>query len=1516
MVEPLRILILEDNPTDTILVERELRRAGLEFVSRRVDTEAEFVAALDEFKPDIILSDYTLPSFNGMEALHLAQERAPAPPFVIVTGSLSEETAAECIKAGAADYVLKQHLDRLGPAVRRALDNARLKGERSQTQRALLDSEERLRLALAAAQMGVWEWDILTNVVFWSPECVEVLGADELDATLGSLTRLLHPEDAQRVWDAITRSHREQSSFAAEFRIVQPDGSVRWISSFARTAFDPSGTPVRMVGVVEDVTSRRAAEEELRASEQNYRTIFEEANDAMVVYEPEGEQILDVNVRACEAYGYSRDELVGTSLKRLTKHVERGEASIQQLLEEGSVRDFESVHLSRDGREINVLVNSSLIEYRGRKAVLDITRDITQRKRAEEDLRDSEERYRALVQSANDAIVTADDAGMIVGWNPGAERMFGYGEAEVTGQSLTVLMPDRYRDRHRDGMKRVAGSGDSKVVGATLELEGVRKDGSEFPLEVSISQCEVGGARLLTSIIRDVTQRKRADETLRDSEERYHTLVAHSPDGVFLADLDGSFLSVNEAMCAGLGFSEPELLSMNIWNIVPRQYRDFHEARLARILQGESIEGTAEYEVRTKGGDTRFLEIRSAPFWRKGKVVGFHGIARDITERKRAEETLARQFSTLQGIIESSSSPIFSVDRGFRYTSFNRAHAAAMKALYGTDIGIGRSILDCQTVPEDSGTAGRNLARALAGETLTETEYSGEEGRSRNFFEVVHSPIRDDTGAVMGASVFARDITERKRGEDALRESEVRFHLLAEVAPVGIFQTNEHGATTYVNRRWTEIAGMAAEHAMGFGWLQAVHPEDRDGLAAGWSDASRAGRTSLKDYRFLRPDGTVAWVVGNAVAVSDAGGRIAGYVGTITDITQRRRAEEALRESEARYRQLFASAIDGIAVADAQTGILTDCNETLCSMVGRTREQLIGQSQAILHPPEPLIGAVTADFALGRRETPGKIVETKLLASDGSVRDVEIRATLVDRGGRPHMVGVFRDLTERKKLEREVALRQQRLDSFFQGATAGLALVDEELRFVQVNDTLAEMNGVPAHEHLGRTVREVVPKLAPVVEPLFRRVLTTGEPVLDVEVSGETRSQPGVERHWLQSFFPIAGPTGKPQGVGAIVVEVTEHKHLEAQLRQAHKMEAIGRLAGGVAHDFNNILQAMLSNIALLQLDLRGSGAAAEPLKELDQLVRRAASLTQQLLLFSRRQPAARVLLDLKDAVRGVATLLRRVVRENVAITSELADSPLPVLADRGQLEQVLLNLAINASDAMPGGGTITLRAGAHGDHVFLSLSDTGHGITDEVRAHLFEPFFTTKAPGKGTGLGLSVVHGIVTAHGGRTEVTSAPGEGATFVVWLPRAEALPRELADLTKRPGDLPVGGNEHILVVEDEEGVRKSVTGILRSLGYTVTTAASGEEAGARPAEPAPDLLLTDVVLPGMTGAAVAERLRDRWPALKVVMMSGYLENEALRDLAASGRVYFLQKPFDMHALALTVRQTLDDEAPRVG
>jgi len=273
--------------------------------------------------------------------------------------------------------------------------------------------------------------------------------------------------------------------------------------------------------------------------------------------------------------------------------------------------------------------------------------------------------------------------------------------------------------------------------------------------------------------------------------------------------------------------------------------------------------------------------------------------------------------------------------------------------------------------------------------------------------------------------------------------------------------------------------------------------------------------------------------------------------------------------------------------------------------------------------------------------------------------------------------------------------------------------------------------------------------------------------------------------------------------------------------------------------------------------------------------------------------------------------MLKRLVRANIAVNLELAPGSLPVDADRGQLDQVLMNLTVNASDAMPGGGTLTIRTGADaGQAVWLAVEDTGHGIPAEVRDRIFEPFFTTKGAGKGTGLGLSVVHGIVAQHGGRIEVESTVGRGTKFKVSVPRAgsgEFAAAEEAQVAT--SDLPLGRGERILVVEDEEIARQGLRDILASLGYVVVAVGSGEEAGALPSDPQYNLLLTDLMLPGVAGPALAAGLKERWPALKVILMSGYTEDEAVRSGVETPVVRFLQKPFDMRTLAREVRAALD-------
>jgi signal transduction histidine kinase/CheY-like chemotaxis protein len=375
----------------------------------------------------------------------------------------------------------------------------------------------------------------------------------------------------------------------------------------------------------------------------------------------------------------------------------------------------------------------------------------------------------------------------------------------------------------------------------------------------------------------------------------------------------------------------------------------------------------------------------------------------------------------------------------------------------------------------------------------------------------------------------------------------------------------------------------------------------------------------------------------------------------------------------------------------------------------------------------------------------------------------------------------------------------------------------------------------------------------------------------------------------------------------AVQQDISERKRMEEQLLQAQKMEAVGRLAGGVAHDFNNLLQAMLGVTELLRQPDINEGDAATKLQELEEHVQRGSQLTRQLLLFSRRDTPRQEELDLNQVVQGTVKLLNRLLRENINLDFDPSDGELPLLADRGQVEQVVMNLAVNACDAMPHGGRLSLVTGLEAGSAWLEVSDTGEGIPEEIRDQLFEPFFTTKEAGKGTGLGLSVVHGIITRLGGRIDLESAVGEGTSIKVTFPGIAVT----GGTSRRVPDREVvseGEDERVLVVEDDPAVRVSLEEILGVLGYQVTSVGSLEEAIRLPEDPDFDLLLSDYVLPDGTGTEIAEQLRERWPELGVIVMSGYAQDEVVRGEAARGSLNFLQKPFSAQLLGQTVRSAL--------
>jgi PAS domain S-box-containing protein len=506
--------------------------------------------------------------------------------------------------------------------------------------------------------------------------------------------------------------------------------------------------------------------------------------------------------------------------------------------------------------------------------------------------------------------------------------------------------------------------------------------------------------------------------------------------------------------------------------------------------------------------------------------------------------------------------------------------------------------------------------------------------------------------------------------------------------------------------------------------------------------------------------------------------------------------------------------------------------------------------------------------------------------------------------------------------------RLTELEQLYETAPVGLCFVDRELRYVRINKRLAAINGAPVSYHVGRTIRDIIPLAAPTIEPHFRQVLESGKPILDLEICDVIPEEAGVERNWLVSYYPVKGPEGTVVGVNAVMQDIGERKRLEVELRQAQKMEAIGRLAGGVAHDFNNLL-TVINGYAEMVLGMESlPGLAHECVGEILNAGIRASALTNQLLAFSRRQVLQPRAVSLNDVVSNLSKMLHRVIGENIEFVSVLAPGLGNVRADPNQMEQVLINLALNSRDAMAGGGRITLTTAevAPGEggaplhpasgadrFVMLVVTDTGHGMDAETRRNIFEPFFTTKGQGKGTGLGLSTVYGIVKQSGGEIQVYSEPGQGTTFRIYFPKIEegAGPAGRKTAFAR---LPQG-TETILLLEDDLGIRQLVRQMLLGQGYTVLEAQNWREAVRLCVEHRGplQLLLTDVVMPEMNGPAVAEYLTPLRPEMRVLFMSGYTDN-AIGDHGVLHRsVAFLQKPFTRDELVQKIQEVLGSVLP---
>jgi len=641
----------------------------------------------------------------------------------------------------------------------------------------------------------------------------------------------------------------------------------------------------------------------------------------------------------------------------------------------------------------------------------------------------------------------------------------------------------------------------------------------------------------------------------------------------------------------------------------------------------------------------------------------------------------------------------------------------------------------------------------------------------------------------------------------------------------------------------------------------------------------------------------------------------------LEEIAERKRAETALRDSEERYRTLFDAITDPLLVYDRETLRYLSVNDAAVAEYGYSRDELLRMTIKDIRPPEdvPALLMLAGSGAVGEHRG-----FWRFRKKTGEIIEVDLTAYGLAYAGRPACLVHARDVTAQQQAERTLHLQ----DRAIQAVSQGILITDPKLPdnpIIYVSAGFERMTGYKADEVLGKNCRFLQGKdTDPETVGKVREAIADGR-ACAVEILNYRRDG---TPFWNElSLNPVNDESGALSYFVGIQNEVTERRKLEDQLRQAQKMEAVGRLAGGVAHDFNNLL-TVISGYSQLMLALPDIGPSLRrPIQAINDAGERAALLTRQLLGFSRQSILQPKVLDINTVVKNTGDLLRRLIGEDLVLTTVLAPTLSAVRVDPGQLDQILMNLAVNARDAMPKGGMLTMEtsnvvlsdkyADGHldckaGHYVLLAITDTGCGMTPDVVARIFEPFFTTKDVGHGTGLGLAVVFGIVQQSGGCIHVYSEPGHGTTFRIYFPTVAE------PVTKPRGtesELGETGTETILLVEDEQGVRGLAQLTLQLHGYTVLTALDGEDAlRVVQSHDAPiDLVLTDVVMPNLSGPELARSLKTRLPQAKVLFMSGYTDDSVVRHGLLEHNVFFIQKPYTPIGLAQKVRQVLDGKSP---
>jgi two-component system, cell cycle sensor histidine kinase and response regulator CckA len=932
----------------------------------------------------------------------------------------------------------------------------------------------------------------------------------------------------------------------------------------------------------------------------------------------------------------------------------------------------------------------------------------------------------------------------------------------------------------------------------------------------------------------------------------------------------------------------------------------------------------------------------------------------------RTERALRESEERYRVLYDQNALMLFSVGRDGRVLLVNDNGAEQLG--YTSDELIDTSVIDIFH-PEDRAAAAHNIAECFAQPDrvhqweIRKLRRDGETVWVRETAKAFRSP--DDSQIV---SISCIDITERKLAIEALGHSEARFRSLIENAADLIVILSEEGTITYASPSTERVIGHTPDRLLGRNALEFVHLDDLPGVERAFTSLVQAlGQSVTVEFRFRHADGgwRVLEITGTNLLHAP---EIGGVVINARDLTERVHAESALKR--------YLTQVQGLAHAAVEVGVLRSPTEVVeavvrwaCTLIGTTRAELEidiagpgrlvtavsdagdGCEPAIVH--DPFFAALVEQVR--RTSQPLRLTQAEIAAHPGWARHnhrndrPEPRGLIAVplMGGNGQNLGVVcvfdkRDsdvgdvdqavlvqlaqmasvAVENARLYEELEAAEERYRRFFEDDLTGDFISTPDGRLLDCNAAYVRIFGFASIEEALATPTQSVYPSEEIREALLARL--RAERTLEA-VEIELRRRDGKPVHVIENLIGSFDEHGELVQFKGYLFDITERKHLEQQFLQSQKMEVVGKLAGGIAHDFNNLLTVIRGNTALLLQEAPPGTDWRADLQEIDRAASRAGELTHQLLAFSRRQVLLPKVVDLNAVVTEMDKMLRRLIGEDIELITILDPDLDRVRVDPGQIQQVIMNLAVNARDAMPTGGTLVIETEngrltevdaerydyvEPGAYVVLTVRDTGHGMSKELQARIFEPFFTTKEVGQGTGLGLSTVYGIVKQSGGYIWVQSEEGRGTLFQVYLPRTDTV-RPISEPEVQDTTLPAGKGT-VLLIEDEEAVRRLAQRVLEQRGYHVLAAASGEEALRRVREhhgPI-QLLVSDVVMPKMSGPAVAEHVSRLYPDIRVIFISGYTDEAVMRHGSLRRDSFFLQKPFTPESLARLVHRALEE------